>query len=141
MNARVAMSSNFWEFKLAHLLIILPFILGAAGFFVAYGQWKGNQERDIREMSNNAVKVTETLERLSEKVQRIDSSGSQYSQFIVQKFNNTIAENERRTLNNEKTLGEMGPKVERIDTNLTWITQWIQAQEAVRKNTNNNARN
>jgi hypothetical protein len=123
---------KFWEIKLVHVFIVLPFIIGWSGFFLAYGQWKEHQERDISGLINSTKQLADTLDKLADKVSRMDTAGTYYGVSNNTQIRSTIADSERRMSNGEKMIADLAPKVERIDTNLSWITQWIQAQEAAK---------
>jgi hypothetical protein len=91
------------------------------------------QTNQLKTVNSSVQEVSQQVKDLSERIGRMDLQGTQHDQIGYQATQGVLASNERRTLAVEKAVSEVGPKVERIDTNLGWITQWIQAQEAAKR--------
>jgi hypothetical protein len=118
--------AKFWDFKLVHLLTILGMVAVGASNFIAFDRRIGRDE-------DNIGRVIEQVKLLTEQVGRIDMSGTQASQRGMLRDADASASGVHRLEVLEKSVSEMGPRMERIDTNVDWITKWIQTQETAKR--------
>lgn len=113
---------NFFQFNIGHLLIILGMCGSAVWWFITY-------DREITLTKVMVGSLTITVDRLATKVENMDEHGTRFSQFNLGKDGDLIKSNFDHVLKLEEISSQMQPKVDRMDYNLTAITEWVKGQQ------------
>lgn len=114
--------AGFRHVNLGHVLTMITMVVTALAAFTTY-------DRRMTKTDANLSSITEAVNRVVDKVTLMDNVGTQASQRGILKDTEQVISNTRRIEGTEKVVAELAPKVERMDTNLDWITKWIQRQE------------
>lgn len=120
--------SEFWRFKLAHVLTILT-MLGAIIMFTM------RFENRVSQIENMQRSMLETDARLIATVERMDQTGTYASQRGILKDSENSISNTRRIESLEGVAREIGPKVERLNTNMDWLIGTLKDTGALKRDT------
>jgi hypothetical protein len=114
--------SGFRHVDLGHVLTMVTMVVGLFISFLAYDRRMGQSEA-------NEKSLTFSINQLADRVDKMDSTGTQASQRGILKDSEMTSSNTRRIDSLENNLNKLSPQVERMDTNLEWVTKWIQRQD------------
>lgn len=106
MNKTIA-SNSFWQFNIGHAITVIVIVGGWLWYLSKAENRIGNLEM--------------ALERVVTLVEKIDEHGTTASQRGIYQETELSKANERRISSVEIALRDISPKLERIDTNLSWL--------------------
>jgi len=111
--------SEFWKFRMPHILTLIT-MLGSVIIFTT------RFENRVSQIENTQKSMLETDARLTATLERMDQTGTYASQRAIMRETETMLSNTRRIDSLESAMREMGPKVERLNTNMDWLIKSLQ---------------
>lgn len=109
MTTKRHFQNNFWSFNLGHALTILLLLISGVGVYFKLDQ--------------RLIAVELLASDNTRSIQAMDSHGTRASQQGIYAESETSKINERRLTALEATVREMGPKLDRVDVNVQWLTK------------------
>lgn len=113
---------QFWHFNLGHLLIILGMLSTAVWWFLQY-----DREFTITKMT--VARLAETVDRLSDRVERMDTTGTNFSQRGIGRDDEFQKATVERLKSVEGAIANLNLMKFQIDE----IAGWVKEQKAEKK--------
>jgi hypothetical protein len=104
---RIQPSNSFWHINFGHVITLLSVSVGALGLYF--------------KMDNRVANLEDRFSTLNLFVQEMDVNGTHSSQKGILQESEFNKISERRITAIEEVIKGLEPKIERIDTNISWL--------------------
>lgn len=108
--------SNFWQFNVGHLLIIIGMVVSAAWWFVTY-------DREITLTRISVKQLSDTVDKLASKVDRMDDTGTRFSQQGIGRDSEFVKQTMERINKLEPLISQVNMVSYQVNEISTWVKQ------------------
>lgn len=129
VETRYVTASGFWKITASGVAQILLLLFAIVGFFITY-------DRGINETRNISNQNTRDIAALAKTVSEINERGTNYSRSGIPLETTAIANLSERTNQHDRVLADLLPKIERMQTTMEFLRDYIQEQKAATKKQN-----